>query len=94
MKILIYKKVVVYDDILANVSCKPCQFDIAIHLHLSFKFAKYGIGFTVKVPDKTFGSGLNIFPALLRALESQTVAALKYDSLKYKIREKHLWSQL
>ena len=49
--------------------------------------------FGVHVQNKSF-SDLNIFKALLRALESETVGMAKYDRLKERCRDKGFWNKL
>lgn len=49
--------------------------------------------FHVEVPNKAFNS-LNIFQALLRALESESIGMQKYGALKQQCRQKKIWHQL
>lgn len=52
-----------------------------------------GIWFTVSVPNKSFND-INIFKALILALESESIGMNKYTQLKYHLRNKKLWQQL
>ena len=61
--------------------------EINLHIGMHIPF------FAVCVPDKTFCHA-NIFTALLRALECETVASAKYTRLKDRVRDIGAWQKL
>lgn len=76
------------------------QFDVKfkwsgriVAVHIKYEVQFFPLRFTVRVPDKVFCSR-NPYSALLWAIQSQTVAAVKYSELKDDVRASGGWRAL